>query len=134
MITPLSKERLEKLATHLESGELEHKRFDFGNYSVTRQCVTAGCALGECPAIWPEHWEKRPTSIPGRFDPVISGEQEPDDSAEAFFQLSSEECDHLFYPSEQQPEEFGGIFLGCDATRHEVASNIREFIKRKEAE
>lgn len=52
----MNKERLLKLAEHLEVGELGHEVFDFTVYGG---CGFAGCALGECPTVFPDDWAFR---------------------------------------------------------------------------
>lgn len=53
------KKRLRKLADHLMHGKLGHKRFDFNEYNLPSEgfdekgCGTAGCAIGECPIVFP---------------------------------------------------------------------------------
>ena len=122
-------ERLEKLAEHLESGQLGHEVFDFSTYNNSGEpsCGTAGCALGECPIIWPNKW---------RFDrdgaPIIKSKPFPHSSATVFFKIDSDEAGHLFYPNKQKPNLYGGKELDETATRYEVAANIREFIKVKQ--
>jgi len=62
----MREDRLLILADHLLYGSLGHKVFDFNTYNtydnpfekplegVPRGCGTHGCAIGECPVIWPE--------------------------------------------------------------------------------
>ena len=56
-------EKLTTLANHLLHGKLGHEKFDFSNFNFTphkmlisNECGTLGCALGECPIIWPDEW------------------------------------------------------------------------------
>lgn len=146
------KRRLLKLAEHLERGELEHRKFYFGNWNVdeklsplhTNGCGFAGCAVGECPQAFPQQWrwkDGQPTlrTIEHTIDPPI-------ESAQEFFGLDEDEMNHLFIPSfayvsggsrfsvrNQRPWRYGGRVLGNRATKEQVAANIRAFIKTKEA-
>ncbi len=133
--------RLEKLATHLEKGKLGHKKFYFGAWNTTADltqlydngCGTAGCAVGECPFVFPRHWAFK------RGHPVLRGvERIPYGHVELnatpvvhsmdFFGLSKNEAWSLFLPYNQPAD---GKQLRRDATRKQVAANIRAFIKRK---
>lgn len=145
------RKRLEKLAKHLETGKLGHKFFDFSEYSFTDSedgrkrnpyhCGTAGCALGECPVVFPKSWRflKGDTpffvrilpALPCEPKPLTNGRDRPFRSACRFFELSADEAEHLFYPNGQRPLRFGGRTLDQDATRKQVARNMRAFIKVK---
>lgn len=131
----MNAERLLKLAEHLEKGELAHKTFDFGCFnggkiSQANSCGTMGCALGELPAIDPEwYWLGDNVLWTGRTDSMSAWQ-----CAEKYFDIDGIEAEHLFFPKEQLPEEFGGILLDCDATKEEVASNIRAFVAIKAAD
>lgn len=52
--------RLLKLAEHLERGKLGHKTFDMGTLNSgprdKKGCGTSGCAIGECPIVFPKYW------------------------------------------------------------------------------
>ncbi len=128
----MNKERLLKLAEHLESGKLGHKEFYFGNYNVGefdgRGCGTSGCAIGECPIVFKE-W---------KFDdngtPVVGKSQTAESSGTKFFNISISEYEHLFYPFSQNVEMYGGNTLGYSATKEQVASNIRAFVAKMESE
>lgn len=133
----MNKRRLLKLARHLESGNLGHKKFDFDNYNraktggyVPYKCGYAGCAIGEMPILFPDEW---------RFDndgfPVLKGKdvfEMPIDSGVEFFEISDGEYSHLFVPNNQLPFRYGGDFLSDNATPKQVASNIRAFVKKME--
>ena len=118
---------LEKLAEHLERGQLGHKVFDFSTYNsngessiYAPECGTNGCAIGECPILFPEDWK-----FDGYGMPILLN-----GSIRDFFGIDPEQYRHLFIPYEQQPEKFGGKILDGSATRYEVAANIRAFIER----
>jgi hypothetical protein len=129
----LHRKRLEKLATHLEKGKLGHDKFDFSALHDVTSCGTAGCALGECPTVFPRQWKLSGSYHP---DPRLRRTRKaPGDSfcdAEYFFGLTGSEAMHLFHPNEQNTDAFGGKHLGESATRRQVASNIRAFIKKME--
>lgn len=121
----IGNERLLKLATHLETGKLGHKVFDFGQYndSILPQCGTAGCALGECPIVFPDEWEfgdfgtliLRPFQYGGRSGAVC------------FFELNQAEVERLFFPKTISCS--GHSVLPVDATREQVAAGIRAFVE-----
>jgi hypothetical protein len=125
----MNTERLQKLAEHLLHGKLGHESFDFGIYNNTEEpfCGTAGDAIGECPIVFPEYWE---------FDeygyPMTQNELDTENSGMAFFDLTLDEFEHLFYPNAQDTELYGGKRLKRNATRYEVAENILAFIKTKQ--
>ncbi|KKN32114.1 hypothetical protein LCGC14_0817250 [marine sediment metagenome] len=124
--------RLLQLAEHLETGELGHEKFFFGSFTAGERnpdrynCGTVGCAIGECPAVWPGEWEFK------NLMPVLRDAGELEDSlncAERFFDINGPEMLALFCPGE-------GLScippIGSDATRHEVAARIRAFVRWKE--
>jgi hypothetical protein len=140
--------RLEKLEQHLRKGKLAHKKFDFGcfnsdisydssygerekNYDSPRNiCGTAGCALGECPAVF-KQWKFIKDQV------VLKGSQHgvhPFADARDFFGLDVDEAEHLFNPDSQQPNAYGGKRLDDTASRIQVAANIRAFINLKKLE
>ena len=129
----MNKERLLKLADHLEHGKLGHKVFDFGVYNLRKdegapakgRCGYMGCAIGECPIVWPEHWQFGPA-------PVLWGYRWTLESGIAWFDITADEFSHLFLPHGQYPEDYGGTELGIDATKEQVAANIRAFVAHKE--
>lgn len=134
--------RLLKLARHLETGKLGHERFDFSTYSSIRHneafkengCGTMGCALGECPIVWPKQWHfETYTSLTS--EPFLSTDSTYDttDDAMKFFDISEDEVMHLFMPAHQQPDLYGGSVLIGKVTKEEVAANIREFVKAKKS-
>lgn len=125
-------ERLKQLADHLLHGQLIHREFDFNYYNIDvhspdNLCGTSGCAIGECPGVWPDKWEfdKR------TFDPVlIGGPSTPRQSGQLFFDLIDTEYSALFLSHNQHLKDLP--FLGEDATKEQVANNILEFCKRFE--
>ena len=132
----MNKERLLKLADHLENGNLGHKYFSFSVWNsddwqdgADVKCGTMGCAIGECPFVWPDDW---------KFDtdgePVLDGKIGVHDSVVDWFELSKDEGRHLFIPQKQSPVVFGGKYVDGDATKYEVAANIRAFVEKEENE
>src|SRR5690242_18999015 len=88
-----------------------------------------GCALGECPVLFPEQWRFK-----GRFVFLRWGCETGLWAACAFFGLSIGQSRHLFMPEAQFVDAFGGRFLNDSASRFEVATNIYDFIRVKERE
>lgn len=129
--------RLLRLAKHLEKGKLGHKKFDFSTWNEgktpgsmpARRCGYAGCAIGECPIIWPKAWK-----FDGYGDPSLTGRHFSDVStcATEWFGVLLDEVQHLFVPNCQNPRRFGGQTLGNYATRDEVAANLRAFVDKNE--
>lgn len=140
--------RLLKLAAHLEKPARKrlHKKFDFGCVSSgtleegRRFCGTAGCALGECPAVFPNQWMVRRQVgflIGTNLYEFLVGLRNyrytnTFSDAELFFGLIPSESRHLFMPNRQQPNCYGGKILNESATARQVARNIRAFLKLKE--
>lgn len=124
------KQRLLKLAKHLEKGKLGHKRFDFTSWNVGEAskngCGTAGCAVGECPIAFKKQWRFDVDEMPTL---KIKTTNDPFNDAKKFFGLNAEQTFHLFIPNSQRCENYGGRVLGGRASPKQVASNIMEFIK-----
>jgi len=121
-------ERLLKLAQHLETGKLGHDGFDFKVYHDEGDCGTVGCAIGECPTVFPDDWEI------DRHEPVLRGYSSQAQSAMNFFFINRPQYHHLFVPNMQKPSQFGGVDLDGDATKEQVAANIRSFVAKKLAD
>ena len=133
----MNKQRLLKLAKHLESGKLGHKVFDFNiinsnkssnGYELLRSpntCGTHGCAIGELPIVFPKIFN---FSISG-----VIGRKKRKCSIEDFFDIDESQYFHLFGPylqvSEWIPEGLTSGHFGKSATRENVAKNIRWFVK-----
>jgi len=127
--------RLKKLADHLMTGKLGHKKFSFADYNsspnsmnIPYKCGFSGCAIGECPVIF-RQWKFNVIA-----NPVLKNHGDPADSAMDFFDINSNECDHLFMPNEQICGMYGGEDLLGYSTREQVARNIYAFIKIKSKE
>lgn len=127
---PIGLQRLVQLAEHLEHGRLGHEKFDFSTYNDTNEnaCGTAGCALGECPILFPSEWHFYNYGTPLLIDGQLCYCTE---SAIRFFDISRREAQHLFYPIGQDCDSLGGNQLDYDATKEEVAQNIRAFVAIK---
>jgi hypothetical protein len=146
----IHKKRLLKLAKHLESGKLAHKKFNFGVWNGDQSgdqlyvngCGYCGCAIGECPAVFKRDWMFRggmPRLRNASAAPLATknwlGEftrDWPRDSAVAWFGINQYELDHLFLPKQQKPEAYGGKRLKDTASPAQVARNIRAFVAVKE--
>ncbi len=126
------KQRLLKLADHLLNGKLGHEKFNINCWNVgifdDKGCGTAGCAIGECPIVFPESWEFNPiTSYPVLIGMSIGILH----SIHSFFGLSRNEKNHLFHARGQKPDIYGGSILSENATKEEVANNIKIFVELK---
>lgn len=118
----MNKQRLLKLAKHLESGKLGHKKFDYYVYNAGKYdkngCGTIGCALGECPIIFKDWIFESSTSLPILKKKLFC---EPLESAEEFFGLNWQEARFLFMPNHNN--------LPDNATRKQVVAHIRKFVR-----
>ncbi len=128
--------RLTALADHLERAvALKVDKFYFacslsdvetytggGHREGWPKCGTVGCACGEASLLWPEHFRSGTDWLAMAED------------AQKFFGLSFGEREHLFDPNQQDLGLFGGQHLGNNATRYEVAANIRAFLEIKARE
>ena len=134
----LYRKRLLKLAEHLEKGKLGHKKFYFGKYNADvvghdieeNKCGYQGCAIGECPIVFPKYWRwfnGMPKLTSPYNEPVWC-------SGMKFFGISKDEFDHLFLPRSQALAVYGGDWLDAHATPKQVARNIRIFVAIKERE
>lgn len=148
-MTELHFERLTKLANHLLHGKLGHKVFDFGNFNTFEEempeqplniCGTAGCAIGECPIVFPDDWEFDFDGSPGLKSPGCSGSL---CGANSFFGLSALEVNLVFLPVAYWDAEMPAwldtlrnlqdppVGLPVTATKEQVGENILKFIKLK---
>ena len=164
MINQQGKERLLKLAEHLESGKLKHERFDFSTISnVVNGCFTNGCAIGELPIVFPEAWKYLTTDGECLSNGIVNVETEElfihlTDWSKVyeFFSIVKEEGNVLFCPiasyllhrdvdieddslweEGQDYLKINNIFftgLAKHATKNNVAAHIRKFVKLKELE
>lgn len=121
--------RLLKLADHLETGKRGHKTFDFSVLFRQARCGTAGCAIGECPWVFPDEWHLARVDWGGvKYDPELRENSNGDgwEDAIQFFGISERVADSLFMPGECP--RFNGVRLGDDATPVAVAANIRAYV------
>lgn len=143
---------LRKVADHLINGKLEHQVFDFSNYNINcgfdelprSYCGTNGCAIGECPIIFPDDWEFKESGAVGLISMNENSERMDLEiqSGQSFFRLSFEQYIHLFVSESQNPlwvegadpneeedpeTESFSYMLHSNATKEEVAANILHF-------
>lgn len=125
----MNKERLLQLAEHLEHGKLGHKVFDFSQYnnSIENTCGTMGCAIGECPIIWPNDWKFSIFGTPR----MSTKPMETLAATREWFDIDDESRLHLFTPFNQLVHIYGGESLDGEATKEQVAANIRAFVEKK---
>lgn len=128
----MNRARLEKLAAHLETGQLGHAVFDFsvlnrdgtlgeGNDAPSR-CGTNGCAIGELPIVFPDDWVFSKSGVPALSDGSASACRIWE-NVEGYFEISGGQSDLLFL-SGSPP------LLPRTATRNHVAARIRELLAR----
>lgn len=124
--------RLLKLAKHLESGKLGHKKFDFGVVNATKQygpagyeCGYAGCAGGELPILFSSYFTW--ADFPYKYFT-----DETEYKIRKFFDLNVEDFKCLFMPTVLM-EGYYRERLPADATKEEVALRIRDFVALREA-
>jgi hypothetical protein len=130
-------ERLKKLLTHMQSGQLSVDKFDFATFKQVETCGTMGCMAGELPTLFPEKWRFQEILFSSPLLQYLHNEEWTDyirRSLSDFFSLSSEQTYRLFYPSYDSWDENKGCVLGEDATREEVTENLRQFIEEQEKE
>jgi len=132
-------ERLAILADHLEHGQLGHSFFNFGAWNVgpavtPSGCGTAGCAIGECPIVFPEEWSFHPKTLA----PGLHEEKQyftPETSGCLFFSLTEIEFGLLFMPyaDDLDKSEWPDWYerLTAEATREQVAENIWKFLEHE---
>jgi len=130
-------DRLETLSFHLLYNSLHHKRFDITQFTnkAPNICDTAGCALGECPTVFPQDWEW--SDYYSKYSPIsnfptlkVHHNLRTWECAKVYFGLNLTEAKHLFAAMDQHPEIYGGAELSYIATRDDVAYQIRDFIKK----
>jgi len=144
------KKRLLKLAEHLETGKLGHKKFDFGKYNSEKDphtevkpysCGYAGCALGECPIVFPKLWQFSIDGTPAlrtsnRDNAYLDGARE----SQEFFGITYNEAGALFVPNGEwcngdtwyETAPWNKKVLIDSATKKQVAAAIRRFVAWKE--
>lgn len=150
-------ELLLQLAQHLETGTLGHAVFDFHifNSNTSKEyspdgrayrvpserepgdgprnvCCTNGCAIGECPIVFPDAWHFDSTGQPSlrSFDAtkVIGWSLHPVHNAADFFGISNADAKFLFMPvNDYHPLDTVGR-LPNNATKEQVAARIRAYV------
>jgi hypothetical protein len=86
-------------------------------------CGTRGCAVGECPILWPSDWE---FSFKSRQPVVMElaeerhGPKSPVEHAAYWFDIDYHDASKLFLPS--------ATGLKTSATKEEVAAEILKLI------
>ena len=127
------KNRLLKLAQHLQKGKLAHKKFNYAVFSAANvpipegACGTSGCALGECPAIfngwkWTHNYEAGGTYY-DEVAPVYKNNSWVRESADEFFGLTEHQRDFLFFGLDKDGEQ------RLTRTRKFVAARIKKFVQ-----
>lgn len=122
----MNRERLEKLAAHLETGQLGHAVFDFSVFNdAPSRCGTNGCAIGELPIVFPDDWVFSKSGVPALSDGSASACSACRiwENVEGYFEISGGQSDLLFL-SGSPP------LLPRTATRNHVAARIRELLAR----
>lgn len=131
--------RLLKIAKHLRSGKLAHKKFNFATYNTTywgetpnplyskRGCGTSGCAIGELPAIWPNSFKWKEFGVLSTRKNVGTKED-----ASRFLGLTSRQYDFLFVPRDSDVciTDYN-TRLDSKATAEQVAAHIEKFCKEQ---
>ncbi len=124
-------QKLLDLAEHLEFGKLGHDDFAFHTWSCKVKekvkgknvCKTLGCAIGECPTLFPEDWR-----FSGDLRPLYRDNIGTINSTMDFFKINRDEAEHLFIPMYQMTWLYGGDKLFGDSSKKQVADNIRTFV------
>ena len=135
--------RLLKLADHLESGKLGHKVFDYSEYNVMDDnglpsdgtCGTRGCAIGECPIVFPRSWKfgKNGSPVLKKSKNIAYSGKNIGYSGVMFFNLSFDEFDALFKGNALNNSSGRQVFkfLSITAKRKTVANRLRKFVELK---
>jgi len=135
----MKKVTLEMLADHLMTGDLIHKEFDFNIYNSALRlensriayCGTAGCAIGELPALSDDFYFTNTGRLACNSMPVAAKHETTIGLISKYFKIPEKTARHLFVPLEQDINQFGGKKLDTDATKEEVAENIYAYLKNQ---
>ena len=123
------KRRLLKLAAHLETGKLGHEVFDFstynGRYSIGPHCRTRGCAIGECPIVWPFYWR---FSRRGQPCNRLGQETLTEIYTEHFFSLRNYDEEYGLFAPGDDSTPWNTRRLTRSATKEQVAAGVRRYI------
>lgn len=130
---------LRKLANHLLTGKLGHKKFNFSVWNSDKNeygssiapespdgCGTNGCAIGELPFVFPKQF---------RFEGEVVFNKKTQKKITSLtnnelFGLNEKEFDHLFLPDSQIREwskNKRNHYLTGKSTRKRVGENILYF-------
>jgi hypothetical protein len=137
--------RLETLRGHLRCGELAHEKFDFSVFNKGHArceppvpgCGYAGCAIGECPALFPDDWEfvlaypEHDACTPRLRGSARRGLYPEIEDAAEFFDLTPMATRALFMGNECYYIRDLGLELGgqdWEATRYDVAAEIDVYL------
>jgi hypothetical protein len=127
---------LQQLLDHLENGERIHKEFNFSGFNIFPNveskypnCGTAGCAIGEMPAldsrfIFSDLFSTKGTMTFG--ERLVNAQ-----FISEYFGISNDEAWHLFFPHSQEPQLYGGNHLDGYATIEDVIFNLKAFLELK---
>lgn len=138
--------RLLRLAACLvDRDRRHHRKFDFGMLcrKADKGCGTVGCAIGELPYTFPQHFRIARDSADStdviRFRhaqrdacPLGARFNESFYVTATFFGLNGDQIRHLFAPYGASPgtiEQYGGRRLIGSATAAQVARQIVTFVK-----
>lgn len=136
-----NKHILERLAT-MSDEERIHDFFDFGyingsdsDLSLFRwstrsdipYCGTLGCLAGELPGL-DSDWYFADYGAYTLMHRIIDDKGFTGMLRE-YFDLPAEAIEHLFWPTHQAPDKFGGKHLNHNSTFEEAQNNIIEFLK-----
>ena len=131
---------LKTLSAHLRAGNLGHQKFDFSCFNrdiregeqvptAARTCGSNGCALGECPIVFPNDWRFGDNGLPCTGDTSEwRGAGHVFADAAVFFGINVNATEHLFNPEVQRPHTYGGRYLPEHASKEDVADNIDAFL------
>ncbi len=128
--TKLHIKRLKILRDHLISENRYHEIFDIERMTGFYKCKTAGCAIGECPAAFPDEWYIRYTKG-GMQALLIEMDQIADDGGFLSFR-----CVEYFFGIDRTISRnlFLGVSYSClhsEVTPRMVADRIDEVITTK---
>lgn len=122
--------RLSILADALEREEFkaEGHKWDYRCVGERNECGTAGCAIGTCAYVFPQHYhwpadDDTPHLIGGTGDNLMD--------AARFFGLTYNEADHIFYGGFLSEHVAGDWITFKDVTPQLVAGVIRAFLEVK---
>jgi len=129
----MNKDRLLKLAEHLEKWDVpteEIKGWNFNEFYSHGECGTLACAIGLCPYIWPDEWERTKWGPQPKADGVHSSR---------WFDIPYELYTVLFDPIgvdmiDEFPLWTWYKETGPDATPNQVAANIRACVTWEESQ